>query len=44
MRNLVIGALAGGFVVWYTNDTYVAPINIEIKINVNAEKQKGEGS
>lgn len=39
MQKFLLGLLVGGGVVWYTNDTYTAPINIEIKINVNAEKQ-----
>lgn len=39
MQKFLLGALFGGTLVWYTNDTFVAPVNIEIKINVNAEKK-----
>lgn len=39
MQKFLLGALFGGTLVWYTNDTFVAPINITITIGVNAEKK-----
>jgi hypothetical protein len=36
VRNFLLGLLVGGTGVWYVNEAYKAPINIEIKINKEA--------